>query len=65
VTAGVRTGSLYFLFGHLFHATTGALTGEPALQEMLSWQDVHYSFDKTAQLPKEETIQRSLDEILA
>jgi hypothetical protein len=65
LTAGDRTGSLYFLFGHLFHVTSGALTGEPALQECLTWQDFSYTFDKTAQLPTEETIARPLDEILA
>jgi hypothetical protein len=65
LTAGDRTGSLYFLFGHLFHATSGALTGEPALQECLTWLDFRYTFDKTAQLPTEETIARPLDEILA
>jgi len=65
VAAGDRTGSLYFLFGHLFHATTGTLTGEPALRECLTWQDFRYTFDKTAQLPTEETIERSMDEILA
>lgn len=64
LTAGDRAGSLYFLFGHLFHATTGSLTGESALQEMLSWPLASPSFDKTAPLPKQETIQRPLDEIL-
>jgi hypothetical protein len=64
VTAGDRTGSLYFLFGHLFHATSGALTGERALQECLTWQDFRYTFDKTAQLPTEETIERPIDQIL-
>ena len=65
LSAADRTGSLYFLFGHLFHAATGALTGEPAVQEMLSWPLATPSFDKTAPLPKEETIQRPIDQIVA
>ncbi len=64
LTAGDRAGSLYFLFGHLFHATSGSLTGEPALHECLAWQDVHFTFDKTSTLPTEETILRPIDQIL-
>jgi Domain of unknown function (DUF4388) len=65
LTAGSQTGSLYFLFGHLFHVATGTLTGEPALAECLTWHDIHYTFDATAKMPTEETITRPLDEILA
>jgi len=65
VTASDRTASVYFLFGHLFHATSGALTGEPALQECLSWTDFSYTFDSKAKLPTDETIERPTDEILA
>jgi Domain of unknown function (DUF4388) len=65
VTAGDRSASLYFLFGHLFHAASGTLTGEPALQECLAWQDFRYTFDKTAKLPTEESIERQMNEILA
>jgi hypothetical protein len=65
LTAGERFASLYFLFGHLFHVTSGTLTGEPALQECLTWQDFRYTFDKTGQLPTEESIERPMDEILA
>jgi hypothetical protein len=63
--AGSQTCSLYFLFGHLFHVATGTLTGEPALQECLTWQDIHYTFDATAKMPTEETIERPIDQILA
>jgi hypothetical protein len=65
LTAGSQTCSLYFLFGHLFHVATGTLTGEPALQECLTWQDIHYTFDATAKMPTEETIERPIDQILA
>jgi hypothetical protein len=64
LTAGDRTGSLYFLFGHLFHAVCGMLTGEPALRECLTWQGFRYAFDKTAPLPTKETIERPMNEIL-
>jgi hypothetical protein len=65
LSAGGRTCSLYFLFGHLFHAASESLTGEAALQDCLTWQDVQYTFDAQAQLPKEETITRPIDQILA
>lgn len=64
VTAGGRTGSLYFLFGHLFHAVCGTVTGEAAVRECLAWHDVRYAFDKKPPLPTEETIERPLDQIL-
>jgi len=65
LTAGGRTCSLYFLFGHLFHVASDTLTGEPALQECLTWQDVQYTFDPKAKLPTEETVERPVDQILA
>ena len=65
VTAGGQTGSLYFLFGHLFHAVCGTQTGEAAVRECLAWHDVRYAFDKGPPLPTVETIERPLDQILA
>lgn len=65
LTVGDRSASLYFLFGRLFHVTTGALTGERALQECLTWQGFRYTFDNTAQLPAVQTIERSMDELVA
>jgi hypothetical protein len=65
VTAGGRTCSLYFLFGHLFHAESDTLKGEAALKECLTWQDVRYTFDTKTEMPKEETITRPIDQILA
>jgi len=64
LTAGGRSCSLYFLFGTLFHAVSDTLTGEAALQVCLAWQDVQYTFDKRAQMPAEETIQRPIEQIL-
>ncbi len=65
LTAGGRTCSLYFLFGHLFHVASDTLTGEPALQECLTWPDIKYTFDGKAKLPTEETIARPIEQILA
>ena len=65
LTAGSRTCSIYFLFGHLFHVASDTLTGEPALQECLTWPDIKYTFDGKAKLPTEETIARPIEEILA
>ena len=65
LTAGGRTCSLYFLFGHLFHVANDTLTGEPALQECLGWPDMQYTFDAKAKMPTEETIARPVEQILA
>jgi hypothetical protein len=65
VTAGSRTCSLYFLFGHLFHAASDTLTGEAALLDCLTWQDVRYTFDAKSTMPTDETIERPIDQILA
>ena len=60
-----RSCGLYFLFGHLFHVSSGTLNGEPALKSALVWPEISYTFDAEAALPTEETIQRPIDEILA
>jgi hypothetical protein len=65
LTAGGRTASLYFLFGHLFHAVSDTLTGEAAVRDCLDWRDIQYAFDKKSPLPTTETIERPIDEILA
>lgn len=65
LTAGERSASLYFLFGHLFHAVSDTVEGEAAVRDCLDWRDVQSTFDKKSPLPKAETIERSTDEILA
>jgi len=65
LTTGEQTCSLYFLFGHLFHAASDTETGEAAFRESLGWHEIHYAFDSKAELPTEETIERPMDEILA
>jgi hypothetical protein len=58
VTSGDRTCSLYFLFGHLFHAESGSFKGEDALQAALAWGQTSTQFDPSAHLPSEETFLR-------
>ncbi len=58
VTSGDRSCSLYFLFGHLFHAESGSFKGEDALQAALAWGQTSSQFDPSAHLPSEETFLR-------
>jgi uncharacterized protein DUF4388 len=65
LTSGEQHCLVYFLFGHAFHAASGTLTGEAALQQAATWHDVRYAFDNQAPLPAQETIKRPIDQILA
>jgi len=58
VTSGDRSCSIYFLFGHLFHAESGSFKGEDALQAALAWGQSSSEFDPAAHLPSEETFLR-------
>jgi Domain of unknown function (DUF4388) len=68
-TLQVRHGgdsySLFFLFGHLFHAYGNGSQGEEAVFEPLSWNDGDYTFDPKSKLPTEETITAPTADILA
>jgi uncharacterized protein DUF4388 len=64
-TTGGSTARLYFLFGHLFHAVNGALSGETAVRDCAGWHDVEYTVDELTPLPAAKTIERPVDEILA
>jgi hypothetical protein len=59
------TASLYFLFGHLFHAQSPNGQGEDVVINALAWQEGHYRFDPRAKLPPEETIKSSPGELIA
>ena len=59
------TCSLYFLFGHLFHAAGGAVQGEEAVIDALGWRAGSFTFDPRAKLPAEETIKSSTADLLA
>ena len=68
-TLQVRNGgeafSLFFLFGHLFHAYGDGSQGEDAVFTPLSWREGDYSFDPKSKLPTEETITAPTADILA
>ena len=60
-----EAASLYFLFGHLFHASGPQGQGEDVVVEALGWNDGDYQFDPRAKLPAEETIKSSPSELIA
>ena len=68
-TLQVRNGgeafSLFFLFGHLFHAYGDGSQGEEAVFAPLGWHQGDYSFDPKSKLPTEETITAPTADILA
>ena len=68
-TLQVRNGgeafSLFFLFGHLFHAYGDGSQGEEAVFEPLAWRQGDYTFDPKSKLPTEETITAPTADILA
>src|SRR6202035_2834462 len=62
---GGEAYSLFFLFGHLFHAYGNGSQGEEAVFTPLSWRQGDYSFDPKSKLPTEETITAPTADILA
>ena len=57
--------TLYFLFGHLFHATGGdGATGDEAVVKALGAQNGEFDFDARAKLPADETVRGSIPELL-
>ena len=60
-----ETASLFFLFGHLFHAAGPAGQGEDVVLDALTWHDGSFRFDPRAKLPPEETIKASPAELIA
>jgi len=59
------TASLFFLFGHLFHAAGPSGQGEDVVLNALTWHDGTFRFDPRAKLPPEETIKSSPAELIA
>lgn len=56
--------TLYFLFGHLFHATGDGTYGDDAVLSALSWTAGEFDFDARAKLPADETVKSSIPELL-
>ena len=65
VRRGDATCSLYFLFGHLFHAAGDLGQGEEAVITALTWPDGVFTFDPRAKLPADETIRAATADLLA
>jgi hypothetical protein len=63
--AGEQSCSLFFLFGHLFHATGPDGDGEAVVIRALSWTGGNYHFDRRAKLVAMETVKSSPAELIA
>ncbi len=62
---GTESCSLFFLFGHLFHAVSPSGDGEEVVTRALGWREGKFHFDPRAKLPAEETIKSSPAELIA
>jgi hypothetical protein len=62
---GSDSCSMFFLFGHLFHAVSPSGDGEDVVIRALGWHDGNFHFDPRAKLPAEETIKSSPAELIA
>jgi hypothetical protein len=56
--------SLYFLFGHLFHAQGNGLAGDDAVVSALNWSKGDFEFDAKAKLPADETVKAGIPELV-
>jgi hypothetical protein len=68
-TLTVRNGNggactLYFLFGHLFHALGEGADGDDAVVRALAWSSGEFDFDAKAKLPADETVKGSISELI-
>lgn len=62
---GAAASTLYFLFGHLFHATAAdGATGDDAVVKALTARAGDFDFDARAKLPADETVRGSVPELL-
>ena len=57
--------SLYFLFGHLFHAQGDGLAGDEAVVSALNWSKGEFEFDAKAKLPADETVKAGIPELVS
>jgi len=68
-TLVVRNGngqstSLYFLFGHLFHAQGDGRSGDDAVVSALHYARGDFEFDSKAKLPADETVKAGISELV-
>ena len=61
---GSGATTLYFLFGHLFHAVGEGAAGDDAVVPALAWAEGDFDFDAKAKLPADETVRSSIPELI-
>ena len=59
-----KSASLYFLFGHLFHAQSDGMAGDAAVVSALGWGGGEFEFDAKAKLPSDETVKAGIPELV-
>jgi outer membrane biosynthesis protein TonB len=59
-----KSASLYFLFGHLFHAQSDGMAGDAAVVSALTWGRGDFEFDPKAKLPSDETVKSGIPELV-
>jgi len=60
-----QTTTLYFLFGHLFHATAGDREGQEVVFDALHWSGGAFTFNPRAMLKPDQTIRARTRDLLA
>lgn len=59
-----QSTSLYFLFGHLFHAQGEGKAGDDAVVNALQWTRGDFDFDAKGKLPADETVKAGIPELV-
>ncbi|TAN33339.1 DUF4388 domain-containing protein [bacterium] len=59
-----QSTSLYFLFGHLFHAQGEGTAGDDAVVNALHWTRGDFEFDTKAKLPADETVRAGIHDLV-
>jgi hypothetical protein len=59
-----QSTSLYFLFGHLFHAQGDGRSGDEAVVNALHWTKGDFEFDAKGKLPADETVKAGIPELV-
>jgi hypothetical protein len=59
-----QSASLYFLFGHLFHAQSDGKAGDEAVVNALNWTKGDFEFDAKAKLPADESVRAGISELV-
>ena len=59
-----QSASLYFLFGHLFHAQSDGRHGDDAVVNALHWTKGDFEFDAKAKLPADESVKAGISELV-